>query len=192
MSATVSSPPADNLLEAVEIGAATIDDMSSIRHLHAASARRLAAGMLTEAETAAFANHMYSEAYSERLAEAVLTARLFAARLAGDLVGTAGWTPTNDSSSTARLIGIFTSPLYAQCGIGRRLLETAEADSRQAGFRIFTVRSPLGASGFFERQGYETASHGVWPLTRDAAIPVAFLRKAHAPLTGQPNLHTVK
>ena len=151
--------------------------MSELRHLHALSARRLAAGMLSESEIIAFANHIYSEAYSARIAEIVRVRRLLAARLDGALVGTAGWTPANDAGSVARLIGVFVSPLYARLGIGRRLVEAVEAEAHQAGFAVYTIRAPLGAAEFFARLGYDVASHGVWPLDREAALPVAFMRK---------------
>lgn len=174
----MTGTPASSLLAAIEIAPALIDEMSTIRHLHASSAKRLAAGMLSETETTAFANHIYSEASSARLAETVVAGRLAAARLAGEMVGTAGWIPANDAGAVARLTAVFVSPLYAGQGIGRLVVAAAEADARAAGFAIFTVRAPLGASGFFERLGYEIASHGVWPLTRDVSLPVAFLRKA--------------
>lgn len=172
--------PTDGLLQSIDVGVAAIDEMSSVRHLHALSARRLAAGMLSEAETAAFAEHIYSEQYSARLADVVLGHRLHAARLMGELVATAGWLPANDAGSTARLMGVFVSPLYARRGLARRLVLEAEAQARQAGFRSFTIRAPLGAAGFFERLEYGVASHGVWPLSRDTALPVAFLRKTDA------------
>jgi GNAT superfamily N-acetyltransferase len=178
MSGPTTTSPGDGFLSAVEVGLTTIDDMSSIRHLHASSARRLAAGMLSEAEITAFAEHIYAEIYSTRMAEVVRAGRMTAARFAGQLIGTAGWTPANDAGAVARMVGVFVSPLHAGCGVARLLLDVAETQARQAGFRVFTVRAPLGASGFFERLGYEVASHGVWPLTREIQLPVAFLRKA--------------
>ncbi len=173
-----TTPPArEDLLAAVDVGPAQIDEMSTIRHLHASSARRLAAGMLSETETAAFAAHIYSENHSSRVAEAIMSGRLMAARLAGELIGTGGWTPANDAGSVARLIAVFVSPLYARNGVGRRLVSAAETKAQAAGFTVFNVRAPLGASEFFEHLGYEITSHGVWPVDRDVSLPVAFLRK---------------
>lgn len=191
MTGTSISSAASTFHEAVELGKAVIDDMSSVRHLHASSAKKLAAGMLSESEIIGFAAYIYTEGYSARLAELVLAKRLTAARLGTDLLGTAGWTPANDSGAVARLIGVFVSPLYAQRGIGRRLVEAAEAQARQAGFTVFTMRAPLGASGFFERLGYGVASHGAWPLTREVSLPVAFLRKVD-PMPVRPPLRAVE
>ncbi len=156
---------------------AAIDDMSNVRHLHASSAKRLAAGMLSDAEIRAFVAHIYTDGYSARIADVAAAGRLVLARLNGELIGSAGWLVANDTGAVARLIGVFVSPLFARQGIGRLLVTAAEAQARQAGFATFTVRAPLGASVFFEHLGYEAASHGVWPLTRDVALPVAFLRK---------------
>ncbi len=177
MTATTSPPAGNSFLEAIEVGRAVIDEMSSVRHLHSISAKRLAAGMLSEPEIAAFVDHIYSDGYSARMADVVAAGRLTTARLSGELVGSAGWLVANDSGAVARLIGVFVSPLYARQGIGRVLVAAAEAQARQAGFGTFTIRAPLGASAFFEHLGYEIASHGVWPLTRETALPVAFLRK---------------
>lgn len=151
--------------------------MSDLRHLHALSARRLAAGMLSDFEIEAFAAHIYSDSYSMRLSEVVRARRLLGARLDGALVATAGWTPANDAGAVARLLGVFVSPLYARQGIGRMLVEMVETQALQAGFAVCTVRAPLGASDFFAALGYDVASHGVWPLDREAALPVAFMRK---------------
>lgn len=182
---TLTPAPAPSSIErAIDIAAVPIDDMSALRHLHASSARRLAAGMLTDSEIAAFVQHVYSSGYSTRLADVVVAGRMVGARLNGELVGTAGWLPANDNGATARLIGVFVSPLYARLGIGRRVVDAAETDARRAGFSTFTIRAPLGSSGFFEHIGYHAASHGVWPLTRDVALPVAFLRKVDPPPPG--------
>lgn len=165
----------------IGIAPVEIDHMSDVRYLHVLSARRLAAGMLSEGEITAFASHLKSEPYSARLAEIVQAKRLMAARLGNALAGTAGWIPANDAGAVARLVGVFVSPLYARLGIGRLLVETVEGHARQAGFGVFTIRAPLGASGFFANLGYEVASHGVWPLDRDTAVPVAFMRKTDPP-----------
>lgn len=179
------------LLSAVDVGLASIDDMSALRHLHASSARRLAAGLLSETEIRALADHIYTEPYTARASDIVRAERMTAARIGYDLVGTAGWLPANDTGSTARLFGVFVSPLYACCGIGRLLVERVEKQAFRAGYNSFSVRCPLSASGFFERMGYDIASHGVWPMTRETAIPVAFHRKV-IPLAQRPPLRAVE
>ena len=184
MSTLTPAPARQSVGQAVDIAVVPIDDMSGIRYLHASSARRLAAGMLSDAEITAFTQHVYSAAYSTRLSDVVVEDRMTGARLSGELIGTAGWLPANDSGSTARLIGVFVSPLYARLGIGRRVVEAAEAQARRAGFSSFTIRAPLGSSDFFDHMGYQVASHGVWPLTRDVALPVAFMRKFDPPPQG--------
>ncbi len=184
MSTLTPAPVRPSIDHAVDVAVVPIDEMSGIRHLHAASARRLAAGMLSEAEIAAFMQHVYSSAYSTRLSDVVVADRMVGARINGELIATAGWLPANDRGSTARLVGVFVSPLYARLGIGRRVVQAAEQQARRAGFSTFTIRAPLGSKDFFERLGYQAASHGVWPLTRDVALPVAFLRKFDPPPPG--------
>ena len=139
--------------------------------------RRLAVSHLSEQELEAFCNYVNSDDYSERLAGLVRNGRLIGARLMDELVATAGWITANDSGSTARMMAVFVSPLYAFNGLGRVVLDAAEAQARQAGFKLFTIRAPIGAIGFFAKQGYEVASHGVWALPVDQSIPVGFMRK---------------
>lgn len=184
MSEPASTDLDSPLLAAVQLRPVTIDELSNVRHLHALAIRRLAASHLSEAEIEAFTQHVYSEAYSARLSDVVYAKRLTAALLAGELVATAGWIPANDAGAVARLMAVFVSPLYAGQGIARRIVTAVEDDARQAGFAAFTIRSPVGATGFFGVLGYEVASHGVWPLTRETALPVAFMRKIDvAPLS---------
>ena len=180
---TPSSPkPISPYAAAATVDLVNIDEMATVRHLHASSARKLAAGMLSELEIEAFAEYVYSDAYAARIAQTVQAGRLVAARLSNMLVATAGWIPANDSGNVARLVGVFVSPLFAGKGIGRLVVERIEAQARLGGFQTFAIRAPLGASGFFEHLGYSAASHGVWPLTRETALPVAFLRKSEARL----------
>lgn len=162
-----------------------IDEMSTLRHLHASSARKLAAGMLSDVEIEAFADYLYSDTYAARITQAVQAGRLVGARLSDTLAATAGWVPANDAGNVARLVGVFVSPLFSGHGLGRLVVERIEADARLAGFETFSIRAPLGAAGFFEHLGYAAASYGVWPLTRDCALPVAFLRKSEARLVPQ-------
>ncbi len=162
----------------------SIDELSSVRYLHASSVRSIAAPFLSESEADAFAAYVYSDAYAARLGDNVRAGRLLAACLPDnkELLATAGWVPANDSGALVRMTGIFTSPLFAGMGLGRLVMEAAERQATDAGYSGFSVRCPVAAAGFFARLGFEVASHGVWPLTRDDALQVAFLRKLTGPV----------
>lgn len=176
------SPPRPEmaLADAATLRPVSIDELSSVRHLHAGSVRQLAAGHLSEGELGAFAHYVRSERYADRLIEAVQNGRLVAAELMGSVVATAGWVAANDAGATVRLMAVFVSPLYAHKGLGRLVVDATEAEARRAGYSTFTVRAPIGSIGFFERLGYDVSSHGVWPLPPEQAVPVGFLRKVIA------------
>ena len=180
MTDTARQPPATALASAAQLRLITIDELSTVRYLHDIAIRRLAASHLSEAELEAFCAYVNSIDYTNRLAEQVRAGRLIGATLMDDLVASAGWIPANDSGVTARMMAVFVSPLYALNGIGRLVVGAAEAEAQQAGFKILTIRAPIGSVGFFGRLDYEVASHGVWTLPGDQPMPVGFMRKAVA------------
>ena len=181
MNGSSEADPGANFAAAVELRPVTIDTMSAVRHLQATSAKRLAAGYLSDAEISAFTDYIYGQVYSARMADVCTAGRLFGAWLDETIIATGGWVIANDDQSIARLVGVFVSPLYVGIGLGRVMVEAVEAQATQAGYSAFTVRVPVGAAGFFTRLGYEPASYGVWPLTRDIALPVAFMRAVRSP-----------
>lgn len=172
--------PQAALVQAASLRQVVIDELSSVRHLHVTAMQQLAAQHLSETEVAALIAYIRSEQYTARLIEAVRNGRLIGAELMGALAATAGWVAANDAGATARIMAVCVSPLYSRIGLARRALQVAETDAARAGFKVFTVRAPIGAVPFFERLGYGVTSHGVWPLPPDQAIPVGFLRKVAA------------
>jgi GNAT superfamily N-acetyltransferase len=151
-----------------------IDQLSTVRYIHASALRLQAAHMLSEDEIAAFTAHVYTSVY----AEALLRQTLVGAFVDGELVGTAGWTVADDSGSGVRVRSVYVRPLFTGMGVGTRLLEAVEQDACTAGFRSFSVRSTLNATSFFEQNGYLVTSHGVRQLFGNHHLPVAFMRKS--------------
>ena len=177
MSNGARSEEARHLTGAAEIRAVGIDELSTVRYIHASALRAEASSSLSETEIATFATHVYSDAYTGSLGEAARTNRLLGAVLAGELVGTAGWLPASDDGAVARIHGVFVRPMFTGVGIGRRLALAAEEQARRAGFSAFTVRATLNAAGFFSGLGYEISSRGAWTLAPGQTLQVAFMRK---------------
>lgn len=178
-------PPGPPLTTTAARRLVEIDELSDVRYIHASALKAMAAGQLSEPEVEAFVAHVYSEAYTATLAEMVRARRLFAITVDGQLTATAGWVPANDSGATARLMAVFVTPMFANVGLGRLAAHAAETDATQAGFAASTVRTPVGAVGFFQRIGYEVSSYGVWTLKPERTLPVAFMRRA----LGGPCVH---
>ena len=163
--------------QAARLRPVTIDELASVRYLQIMAIRRLAVSHLAESELAAFCAYINSDPYSDRLADQVRTGRLLCATLMDEIVATAGWIPASDSGANARLMAVFVSPLYALQGLGKLVVGAAEAHAIKAGFRVFTIRAPIGSTAFFARLGYDVASHGVWTVQPDYPMPVGFMRK---------------
>jgi GNAT superfamily N-acetyltransferase len=165
---------------AAEVRPITIDELSSVRYIHAASFRRRAGQHYAPSDIEAFAEHVHGLNYTDALSDVVRQQQLYGAWLEGELVGTAGWSAARDGEVAARLRFIFVRPLFTGLGLGGRLLLEAEDVARQAGFRTFNARATLNAAEFFERFGYQRLGSGVRPLSPTRALPVAFMRKKDA------------
>lgn len=164
--------PADQ----VTIRRVGMDDWASVRYVHATAFRILAGSDCEPAEVEAFAAHVRTQDYADRLQ----SEDLYAGWLDGELVGTAGWIPADDSGALARITSVFVRPLFTRLGIGRRLALDAEARARAAGFGRFSARAPLNAVGFFEKIGYDVTSHGVHAFATEKGMPITYMRKDEA------------
>ena len=170
---------------AAEVRPITIDELSSVRYIHAASFRMRAGQHYTPSEIEAFAEHVNGLAYTDALSEVVRQQQLYGAWLEGELVGTAGWSAARDGEVAARLRFIYVRPLFTGLGLGGRLLLEAEDVARQAGFRTFNARATLNAAEFFERFGYQRLGSGTRPLSPTQTLPVVFTRKRDSDATGR-------
>ncbi|MFL6245933.1 MAG: GNAT family N-acetyltransferase [Thermoanaerobaculia bacterium] len=64
-----------------------------------------------------------------------------------------GW--LNPATDAARIRAMFVDPAYARRGLGRRILEAAEADAARAGFRTFELMATLPGVPLYRACGYE-------------------------------------
>lgn len=164
--------PADRLT----IRRVGMDDWARIRYVHASAFRILAGNDCEPPQAEAFTAYVRSQRYADRLQ----AENLHAGWLDGELVGTAGWTPADDSGSLARITSVFVQPLFTRLGIGRRLALDAEARARSAGFERFSARATLNSVGFFEKLGYDVTSHGIHAIATEQGMPVTYMRKHEA------------
>jgi GNAT superfamily N-acetyltransferase len=159
----------------VELRSLGIDDLSDIRHVHATALRVQEAEHLREEQCDALIDYVRSWAHSDIILESMTLGAFYEGRLCG----TAGWKAAEGSLGTARITSVCVEPLFAGLGLGSRLLRAIEAQAEGLGFVTLTVRTPPGASGFFQRLGYQISSHSTWMSPAGVSIPVAFLRKGN-------------
>lgn len=157
----------------VTLRAATMDDIASIRYVHAAAFRILAGEQHTEEQVDAFVNDINAPEYSREIHDSDLTI----ACLDNEIIGTAGWCPADDQGRTARIRKVFVRPLFTRCGVGTMLVEAVSARAERAGFKDFSVRANMNALPFFEKIGFEITSYGVMPTKGGEDLPVAFMRR---------------
>jgi GNAT superfamily N-acetyltransferase len=160
----------------LEIRGADPDHWSDVRSLHALAFRRLDSPALEPAQCQAFVAHIYAPDYTAALQMQDIQTAWYE----GQIIGTAGWMPSDDRGTAARITSVFVSPLFARIGVGRRIVAAAEARARAAGFRTFVVRAFQPSAGFFESLGYVRSSQGVQVVGTENGIPVVFMRKQEA------------
>ena len=169
--------PSAGSASAAELRPIGLDDLASVRYIHASSFRMLAAQHYSPEDIDAFTGYVYGVSYTDALAAALQREQLYGAWLEGELVGTAGWASADDGRPIARLRFIFVRPLFTGMGLGRRLVRAAEDRAREASFHTFAVYATVNAVGFFTRLGYEIASSGVHPLSSACALRMAVMQK---------------
>ena len=161
----------------VRLSELTVDDLSRLRHLHAQAVTSLVGVALSEDEVRSIVQHIYEPDYGLKYLEH----GQLAAWLDRELVGTASWRHSEEDPTTARIISVYVSPLFAKCGIGQRLLLSIEGAALKAGCQAFSARTPLNAQGFFEAMGYTATSHGIRTINKDGkggTYHVVFMRKS--------------
>lgn len=171
----VEMPPGRTarVIDGVVLAPVGIDQWSDIRDIHRAAAEKLIAGYLEPEEISAFRDLVDAAEYSEQMA----AENPVAAWLDGYMIGTCGWRPADDAGTSARLTSLFVHPLFIRLGVGRKLVLDTEARARAAGFHQFSVRTTANAIGFFEHLGYEVSSYGVYAVSSERDVPIAFMRK---------------
>lgn len=162
------------MADALELRPVSVDELSTLRYIHASAFKSMANASYPDEEIAAFCSYIYTSAY----ADLVLGENLFAGYLGGEMVATGGWTPADDNGVSARIRSIYVRPLFTGIGIGRRMTLEAEKQARRSGFRSFGARVTVNAIGFFEALGYEITSYGVHVLPGERGLPVCFMRKS--------------
>lgn len=80
-----------------------------------------------------------------------------------------GW--LNPATDPARIRAMFVDPAYARRGLGRRILEAAEADAARAGFRTLELMATLPGVPLYRVCGYEEIERTEIELPDGARLP---------------------
>jgi predicted GNAT family N-acyltransferase len=96
-----------------------------------------------------------------------------AARLRAKETGDGEPTEGRTASETAKIERVAVIESHREQGIGRELMDAAEAEARRQGFAEARLHSQTRAAGFYERLGYEQVSEEF----EEAGIPHVAMRK---------------
>jgi len=149
-------------------------DLDAVQAMQARSFEALGGGANSAAQIQAHIDEIMAPGYrKELLANHIVVAE----DEAGRIVGSAGWCIVPDRSTTARIRKVFVDPDHAGTGLGRLLVEAAEADARMNGFVDFAVRANRNAVAFYERLGYRAERAGTMATHVGVDLPVVFMAK---------------
>jgi putative acetyltransferase len=131
-----------------------------------------AVALLQERSIMAFSAPVYGEAKARAWARLGVQFRhdllgeggFWVAERQGGIVGVGGWSPDGLEPDLAWLRYLFVHPQAARRGIGRRLVEQAEASAHAAGRPRVHVWASLNAVGFYQALGYRRQRRARWPI----------------------------
>jgi GNAT superfamily N-acetyltransferase len=170
----------------VVIRKADEDDVPALITLHRVAMRELGSSTYTVDQIDSFLLHVPT------LDRALLDDHTyFVAEAAGRVVGSGGWsarTPgysatldwkllAERGSGVALIRAMYTHPDWARRGIGRRILQAAEAEACAAGFRRFELQALLPGVPLYRACGYQVVGHCPALLEDGATLPVVHMRK---------------
>lgn len=164
------------MIENIELRPYAASDSASVRALHAAAFRALAAGQHSPAQIAAHEALIMAPAYAEDLARSNL---LLAMHEMLGLAATAGWLAMDDRPATARIRKVFVHPALVRRGLASAMVRAAEQAAWAAGFPGLFVRANINAVPLYEKLGYRAVEAGIMPAGREN-LPVVYMEKPAA------------
>jgi GNAT superfamily N-acetyltransferase len=166
-----------DLARLITVRPACPEDLPAIEALHRASVRELATGYYSPAVLERF---LAAGTVDQGLIEA---GSYYLAEILGGPVGSGGWMAVDDrpaAASRAKIRAVFVHPHWARRGIGRRLVQHAEAEAARVGFRHFELDATLSGVPLYHHLGYREVQRCGYPLPDGTTLPVIRMEKALA------------
>jgi GNAT superfamily N-acetyltransferase len=113
--------------------------------------------------------------------------RYFVAERAGQRVGVGGWSPDGLEAGLAWIRYLFVHPDHVRRGVGRSLVEAAEAAALAAGRHCFDVWSSLNAVSFYQALGYRRVRAARWPVRAAVELDYVLMSK-QSPRSGSGSI----
>ena len=184
-----------------ELRKATLDDVPQLIRLHRVAIRELGGIAYTADQIDSFLMHVPT--FDDDLID---DRTYFVAEAEGAVVGAGGWTaPTpgdahsidtsHATAATERVAVIramYTHPDWARRGIGRAILEAAEAEASAAGYRRIELHALLPGVPLYRACGYTPIGRCQAQLADGVMLPVVHMNKRidARPVRGRPDPRT--
>jgi putative acetyltransferase len=164
------------MAEIVAIRRVTAADVEPLAALQEASIMRLGLAAYGEIKARAWARvgHEFKHVLLE-------DGQFFVAEQAGERLGVGGWSPDGMEAEVAWIRYLFVHPDHVRRGVGRRLLQAAEAAALGAGRARFDVWSSLNAVSFYQALGYRRVRAARWPVQTAVELDYVLMSKQSPP-----------
>jgi GNAT superfamily N-acetyltransferase len=164
---------------------ATLDDVPQLIRLHRVAIRELGGSAYTADQIDSFLLHVPT------LDDALIADRTyFVAMAEGTVVGAGGWSfrvpgyahtidtsPASAAERTAVIRAMYTHPDWARRGIGRAILDAAEAEAAAAGYRRIELHALLPGVPLYRACGYTPIGRCQAQLADGVTLPVVHMHK---------------
>ena len=145
---------------------ASVADAEGICAAHQASVRGLCAADYSPTEIEAWVGRLRPDGY----VRSISGERMWVADEHGSILGFA-------ARSGDEIRAVYVRPEVARQGVGRRLLQAAEASARAEGVALLRLDASVTAVPFYEQMGYVIRARGVHRLSDGTEIPSATMEK---------------
>ena len=173
----------------MNIRRATLDDVSSIESLIAASARGLTAGDYTPEQVEAAllgawgvdTDMIRDGTYFVGFVEDVILCGGWSRRatpFGGDAYARRESRLLDPASEAARIRAFFVHPLWARQGLASRLLALCEIEAKAGGFKAVELVATLPGERLYARHGYVSNGRRAYDLANNCTIDFVPMRKS--------------
>ena len=165
---------------------ATIDDVPQLIRLHRVAIRELGGSTYTADQIDSFL--LYVPTLDDEL---IADRTYFVAEVEGTVVGAGGWSfpssidaqsidtghPTAFPEPAAVIRAMYTHPDWVRRGIGRAILEAAEAEAAAAGYRRIELHALLPGVPLYRACGYTPIGRCQAQLADGVMLPIVHMHK---------------
>ena len=157
------------LMEVIQIRRATLQDAEAICLVHKASITELCSSHYTPEQIEGWAGPKKPDDYQQSIKDGIM----LVAERENEVVGLAGMM----DPAKGIIEALYLHPDHIGQGIGTRLLDALEGESKSAGAPKVTLKATLNSVSFYQARGFSSLGEGVHSLPSGIQVPCVHMEK---------------